>query len=213
MPSLTRCPDQLPSELSSLLENFGRAWAINPSRPNPASHVIEHWSKLLTEWAGAEDLPLFVRKHANNRGSIIAHDSGRSLVPCDNSPAHWAYVLASQGDCPSINDIRELLAQDLIPAAMIQKTVERPIAKYHHTLATEFNVNTYGWKLAHIEGVGLKTRTPISSIPIARLKSHFRCLMVPVNMFVVPLEWGGIAELESVIRGIAQHDGNTMPIL
>lgn len=203
MPSLARCPELLPGDLSSLIESFGHAWAIHPSRPKPATHVVEHWSKLLEEWAGTEDLPLFVRKHDKNRGSVIAHSSGRSLVPCDNSPAHWSYVLASQGECPSIDDIRSCLASDSIPVAMIQKVVEKPIAKYHCTLAKRFNVNEFGWKLAHIKGIGLKTRTSISSIPLERLAAQFRSLMAPANMFVVPREWAGIAEIEAVIQAVA----------
>jgi len=203
MPSLAHCPEVLPSDLTSLVESFGRAWAVSPSRPKHESHVIEHWSKLLAEWASDEDLPLFVRKHANNRGSVVRHDSGRSIVPCDNSPAHWAYVLASQGECPTLNDIRILLDKDSIPVAMIQKAVEKPTARYHCTLAKKFNVNEFGWKLAHIEGVGLNTRTSISTIPIERLAAQFRSLMAPANMFVVPLAWAGIAEIETVIQAVA----------
>jgi hypothetical protein len=203
MPSLAYCPERLPSDLSSLVESFGHAWAVSPSRPKPATPVIEHWSKLLIEWANVEDLPLFVRKHNNNRGSVILHDSGRSIIPCDNSPAHWAYVMASQGECPSLKDIRALLAGDLIPVAMIQKTIEKQTAEYHCNLSKRFNVNEFGWKLAHIEGVGLNTRTSISTIPMERLVARFRLLMAPANMFVVPLIWAGIAEIEAVIHAVA----------
>jgi len=92
---------------------------------------------------------------------------------------------------------------------MIQKTVEKPIAKYHCILAKKYNVNQYGWKLAHIEGVGLKTRTPISNVPLERLVAQFHSLMAPANMFVVPLEWAGIAELGPVICAIRHHNEQT----
>jgi hypothetical protein len=204
------CPELLPSDLSSLIESLGHAWAAHPSRPRISAHVFLHWSKLLAEWARAEDLPLFIRKQSNNRGSVVVHDSGRSLVPCDNSPAHWAYVLASKGECPSLNDIRTLLANDSIPVAMIQRTIEHPIAKYHCTLSNEFNVNLFGWKLAHIEGVGLKTRMSISTIPIERLAAQFLSLMAPANMFVVPLAWAGIAEIKVVIQAVASFEAQTI---
>ncbi len=203
MPSLSRCPEQLPSDLSSLIMSFGNAWALHPSRPKVAPHIANNWSRLLEGWVLTEDMPLFVRKHSNNRGCVINHTSGRVLVPCDNSPAHWAYILATQGKCPCLNDIKTLLTNDSIPIAMIMKAIERPIAKYYCTLSQAFNVNEYGWKLAHIESVGLNTRTHISSIPIERLVAQFRFLMAPSNMFVVPLAWAGLAEIKAVIQAIA----------
>lgn len=203
MTALAHCPEALPADLTSLIDSFGQAWALSPSRPQPSARVVAHWSELLVAWVAADDLPLFVRKHSNNRGSVVFHKSGRSLVPCDNSPAHWAYVMASKGECPSLQDIRALLAKDEIPVAMIQKTVEKPTAKYHCTLPKKFNVNEYGWKLAHIQGVGLNNRTHISELPLDRLLLQFRSLMAPANMFVVPLAWAGIAEIEAVIHAVA----------
>ncbi|NTV47715.1 MAG: hypothetical protein HGB11_14620 [Chlorobiales bacterium] len=203
MTALAHCPEVLPPDLTALVDSFGQAWAKSPSRPCLQAIAVAHWSELLAAWVAADDLPLFVRKHSNNRGSILAHSTGRTLVPCDNSPAHWAYVMASNGACPSLQDIRALLAEDAIPIAMIQKAVEKPSAQYHCTLARRFNVNDYGWKLAHIQGVGLKNRTHISALPLNRLTTHFLSLMSPSNMFVVPLAWAGIAEIEVVIQAVA----------
>ena len=107
------------------------------------------------------------------------------------------------GDCPSLSEVRILLADDAIPVAMIQKAKEKPAARYHCTRPKNFNVNEFGWKLAHIEGVGLKNRKPPSAFPIERLVSHFRLLMSPANMFLVPLAWAGIAEIEAVIHEVA----------
>ncbi|CAZ88160.1 conserved hypothetical protein [Thiomonas arsenitoxydans] len=202
MNELAHCPEILPPELAELIDCFGRAWANSPSRPCPSAKAIAHWSELLTAWVAADDLPLFVRKHANNRGSVISHPSGRSLVPCDNSPAHWAYVMATNGECPSPQDIKALLEKDAIPVAMIQNAAERTVAKYHCRLARRFNVNKYGWKLAHIQGVGLNNRNPISALPLQRLTDQFLSLMAPANMFVVPLAWGGIGEIEAVIQAV-----------
>ena len=186
-----------------MIERFGHAWGASPFRPKPSLHVIEHWSRLLTEWLRADEMPLFVRKNSNNRGSAVVHESGRPLVPCDNSPAHWAYVMALRGDCPSLSDVRALLADDAIPVAMIQKAIEKPCAQFHCTRPKKFNLNEFGWKLAHIEGVGLNDRVPLSSFSIARLAAHFRLLMSPANMFVVPLAWAGIAEIEAVVQAVS----------
>jgi hypothetical protein len=203
MTAFTHCPDTLPPDLTALIDCFGQAWANSLSRPRPSAYAVAHWAGLLAAWVAADDLPLFVRKHSSNRGSVVSHSSGRPLVPCDNSPAHWAYVMASNGECPSLDDIRARLAKDEIPVAMIQKVVEKPSAKYHCTLPRKFNVNEYGWKLAHIQGVGLNNRTHISELPLERLTAQFLSLMAPGNMFVVPLAWAGIAEIDTVIQAVA----------
>jgi hypothetical protein len=203
MAALPRCPEILPPDLSSLIESFGQAWAVSEARPRPAPAVISHWTELLAGWAQSADVPLFIRKHANNRGTTLQHNSGRVLIPTDNSPAHWAYVMASRGKCPSLDDIRAMLDEDSIPVALIQKAAERPHAKYHCTLDSQFNVNEFGWKLAHIVRVGLNTRAALENIPFERLREQFINLMSPSNMFVVPLVWAGIAEIETVIKAIA----------
>ena len=202
MTLLSHCPEVLPPELTSILKSFGRTWAESTLRPQPPSHVIEQWSKLLRDWVASDDMPLFIRKSSDNRGSEIDHESGRLLVPCDNSPAHWAYIKALKGECPSLDEVRTLLADDKIPVAIIQKAKEKPCARYHCTRPKNFNVNEFGWKLAHIESVGLKNRTPLRSFPIKRLTEHFRLLMSPSNMFVVPLALAGIAEIDVVIHEI-----------
>ena len=202
---LNRCPVDLPPELAAFVEGFGKAWAASALRPRPSDAALSHWAKLIDAWAAAGDLPLFVRKHANNRGSVVAHPSGRSLVPTDNSPAHWAYVLASSGQCPTLDDIRSMLARDSIPVVMIQKGVEKPLARYHCFLRKEFNVNEFGWKLAHVKPVGLNNRASLADLPIERLQNHFRTFMSPANMFVVPSAWSGLAEVESVINAVAAH--------
>jgi len=73
MTALTHCPEALPPDLTALIDSFGQAWANSPSRPRPSANAVAHWSELLAAWVAADDLPLFVRKHFNNRGSVVAH--------------------------------------------------------------------------------------------------------------------------------------------
>lgn len=200
---LVRCPDRLPQDIVALIEQFGRAWADSPLRPRPSPAVMAQWSALLEARVEDDGLPLFVRKHAGNRGSVILHASGRALVPCDNSPAQWAFVMATAGECPTLPDIKSMFAEDAIPVAMIQKAAERASARQRCALSRQFSVNHHGWKLAHIQQIGLNERTAISEVPMNRLASHFRALMSPSNMFVVPLAWAGIAEIEAVCRAVA----------
>jgi hypothetical protein len=124
-------------------------------------------------------------------------------VPTDNSPAHWAYTLASAGQCPTLNDIRALVEGDRIPIAMIHKAVEKPIARYRCCLSKAHDVNAHGWKLAHISAVGLNTRTKLNELPLERLAEQFVKLMSPGNMFVVPMAWSGLGEIRQVIHAIA----------
>lgn len=203
MTPLVRCPDRLPQDIVALIEQFGRAWADSPLRPRPSAVALAQWSTLLEAWVEDDGVPLFVRKHSANRGSVILHASGRALVPCDNSPAQWAFVMATAGECPTLPDIKSMFAEDAIPVAMIQKTAERASAKQRCTLSRQFSVNHHGWKLAHIQQIGLNERTAISALPMERLAAHFRALMSPSNMFVVPLAWAGIAEIEAVCRAVA----------
>lgn len=199
---LIRCPDRLPQDIVALIEQFGRAWADSPLRPRPSPAVMAQWLALLEAWVKDDGVPLFVRKHSANRGSVILHSSGRALVPCDNSPAQWAFVMAAAGECPTLHDIKSMFAEDAIPVAIIQKAAERASAKQRCTLSRQFSVNHHGWKLAHIQQIGLNERTAISELPMERLVSHFRALMSPSNMFVVPLAWAGMAEVEPVIQAI-----------
>ena len=205
MVGLDHCPRELPPELVAFIDDFGRAWAASAIRPRPTDAALNHWTKLIDAWAAAPDLPLFIRKHSNNRGALVSHKSGRSLVPTDNSPAHWAYVLALSGECPSLDDIRSMLASDSIPVVMIQKGVEKPHARFHCPLRKHFNVNEFGWKLAHIKPVGLNNRTSLADLPIERLLEHFCTFLSPANMFVIPSAWSGLAEVESVINAVASH--------
>ena len=205
MNALACCPDDLPDDLAGLVAEFGRLWAQSPIRPTLEASVLVYWSKLLNEWVEDKTLPLLIRKASSDRGSIIIHDeSGREIVQCDNSPAHWAYMKASRGEMPTLDDIRTLFRYDRLPVVMIQKAKVEDVRRLRHTLTKDLNVNLLGWKLAHIDPVGLKTRTPIAKIRIAELEGKFINLMSPQNMFVVPKVWYGIAETKAVIDAVRE---------
>ncbi len=207
IPRLAECPSTLPDDLCGLVAEFGRLWAESMSRPRISVDVLKHWDNLLDCWANESELPLYIRKSSSIRGSEIEHNSGRKIVYCDNSPAHWSYIMASRGECPSLVEIESRVNSDSIPVVMIQKVADRPHATYHRSLSSDFNVNKHGWKLAHIHQVGLKTRTPVSEIPIDTIIQKFKFLLSPSNMFVVPLAWAGLAEAQEVIDAIIAADG------
>ena len=162
-------PSKLPAEVACALQQIAIAWANHPMRPKPTAEVLEHWDKLIADWITDSSLPLFIRKAANNRGSVVSHSSGRTLIPCDNSPAHWALALAILGEMPVLSQVREMIDQDRIPIAMILKSQERAIAQFCCTLSQVVNPNSAGWKVAHIHAVGIANRTPVKSIKQGRL--------------------------------------------
>jgi hypothetical protein len=157
--------------------------------------VIAHWDALIARWADDRSLPLFVRKHAGNRGAVVVHESGRTIVPVDNSPAQWAFALAVRGDMPSLEWIHEQLAADTIPIAVALKAGERASARYRCTLNRCPSPSASGWKVAHITSVGLISRLALAHLPEDRLRDHFVRLMSPRSMFVVPRAYAGLGEL------------------
>jgi hypothetical protein len=196
----TNSIDTIPDKDMQLLRQFARAWSLNEARPRPKKATLNHWNTLIATWIEDDSLPLFIRKGSLRRGQNYEHSTGRFLIPVDNSPAQWAFSLALLGENPTIQDIRSKLANDQIPIAMILKTEEKKFAHLKCTLTSPANLNSKGWKLGHIEGVGLSDRTPITEQPIENLKQHFVKLMSPSNMFLMPLELAGLAEIPMVVE-------------
>jgi hypothetical protein len=78
--------------------------------------------------------------------------------------------------------------------------------KYSGTLTAADSLNNRGWKLCHIEGVGLRSPTLLEDFPIDRLVAHFKLLLKPSNHFLVPLSWAGLGELPEVIDEIRKYE-------
>src|SRR5690242_13538995 len=191
---LPNCPDQMPPEILRAAEALSVAYAQSQLRPRLALPVLQHWDKLIDDWSEDMRLPLFIRKHSGNRGSSVIHlSTGRVLVPCDNSPAHWAMATAfSKGVSITMDILRGVHRQ--IPAAMILKATESKTAQFKASLG-KYNVSIYGWRLDHIEDVGLNTRTEIDSMNMETLKNHFHLLMKPSNIVLVPTALKGLGDL------------------
>jgi hypothetical protein len=200
---LPKAPAELPTELAELVRRIATGWANCPDRPRPQPDVLAQWDQLIDAWCAYDSLPLFVRKTNKNRGHAVPHPSGRIIVPCDNSPAHWAFAKAVLGEMPSLEEIHGQFIEDNIPVAMIFGKEEREGARYKCSLSQVVNPNAAGWKVAHIAAIGLAGRTPIVQLDEKRLREHFRRLMVPRNMFVVPMAYAGLAELREMCDAMA----------
>lgn len=205
---LTKCDNEIDAILSNQLHTVAQSWFDNPKRPRPESDVIRAWGQLISEWIDAEDLPLLVRRGhgASEKGSVTAHQSGRPLVTCDNSPAHWVFCLAVNGRTLSLAEVRSLLESDHVPMSIFCTPEQKKSSTYKCSLqkCPESNVSQSGWKLAHIEAVGLHKRGPVERISLEHLFEHFRLLMSPSNMFVVPRSSAGFSEISSVLQTFRQ---------
>jgi len=172
--------------------------------------VKQEWDKLIDKWADS-DLPLAVRKSSGVRGSTIAHYSGRSIVLADNSPAQWAFMRAFQGSSYTLEQIKDQLDSDEIPFAFATRRSERSQMRYKRTLSAADSLNNRGWKLCHIDRVGLRSATLLEDFSIERLVRHFQLLLKPSNHFLVPLSWAGFGELPEVIDEVQKYESCATP--
>jgi hypothetical protein len=196
LPSSTK-----PTEIADGIRDLGRIWASSISRPRIVPSAKASWDALVDLWAGS-DLPLAIRKSGGIRGKSLIHSSGRILVLADNSPAHWAFTRAYANVSYGLSDIRLLLEQDQVPFAYATKRSEKANMTYRCTLSSADNVNKQGWKLCHIQEIGLGTKINVCQVPLETLIQHFRLLMKPSNHFLVPLQWAGLGELPEFISEI-----------
>jgi hypothetical protein len=89
---------------------------------------------------------------------------------------------------------------------MIMKSSERTHATYRCTRGG-ISLNELGWKVAHLDDVGLGRGDPKDKA-IDQVVAHFRRFLSPGNMFVVPLQWGGLAEVPEMIGVLRAPDSN-----
>jgi len=196
------CPNDLGSELRNSIGEVARLWFRSPFRPTISADVLERWSVLLQEWVADKSLPILIRKLTEDApaGSVIVHSTGRALVPTDNSPASWVFNLAEKESVPTLSEIQQGFKSDQIPVAMAIKRKHKPITKYFCNLKTvKDNPNSRGWKIAHIESVGLGQRGEIQEMHIADLEAQFIRFLNPSNMFAVPKTWAGFSEIDEVV--------------
>jgi hypothetical protein len=200
MTCIPTAPTIAPRSISDGIAAAASAWYDDPERPRLPDVMLARWSALLEEWCSADDIPLLIRKARDNRGHALRHSSGRILVPADNSPAHWSITLAYSDTCPSLDEVRAMLSSDKIPVAMAIKAAEKSQAKYKCTRQAVRGPNALGWKVAHIDDVGLGYSDSLESIPPDVLCAHFKRFLSPANMFLVPKAYAGVAETPEFIE-------------
>lgn len=196
---ISPCPEELPKDLHAAIERFAQLWQASQLRPRVTERCLAQWKALIEEWLTAEDLPVFIRSGAGQRGHALTHLNHRIIVGADNSPAHWALSLALQDQCPTLDAVRAAFQADAIPVCMALENGEKQRAKYRCNRQM-CNLNKLGWKVCHRVGVGERRPKISATSDWERIRSHFTRFISPANMFVVPKKWSGLGELASVIR-------------
>jgi hypothetical protein len=205
---LPKCPVPLPPEISSAAEALAVAYANSPMRPRLAVEVTAHWDALIDAWAEREDLPLLIRKQAADIGELLRHrESGRLLAPCDNSPAHWVIVNAfASGAAFRMRDVELALTNHSVPVTMAMNLQEIAAATMKGVLAKQPSAYKKGWKVDHLDDVGLGQKLRVEDIPLADLKGHFCRLMKPSNIVLVPSVLKGLGDMPAFIAAIKRGD-------
>lgn len=192
----------LPEHAASLVRAAALAWRDSPARPHPAHAVLDHWDELIDRWIANPSAPLLVRK-GGPRGAPQRHRSGRIVVAVDNSPAHWAMASALLGRCPSLEEALSELRNGDLPIAFALDAAEARIADRYTGLLGRSpagrHLNKGGWKVCHIDDVGIGARVSVTDLDEAVLDRHFSSLMRPRNMFLVPTTHAGFGELPEVV--------------
>jgi len=196
---LQECPKELPDYIGGLLEEAAKKWYECDLRPRISNDSLKHWDGLVDEWIQDKSVPILVRK-SNGRGSKIKHKEGRTIILTDNTPANWSFSMAYQGYSPDLNEIKDLLTNDKIPIVFAISAEDKGKVVMKGNRRKDFDINQKGWKVCHIEEVGLRTRKKINDIPLAFLEEHFRRLISPSNMFLVPKTLSGLGELPQVVN-------------
>ncbi len=200
MKKIPECPIELPTNIGRIVRELGGLWAAAEVCPKINYQSKLAWQQLLNQWLADTSLPLLIRKSSLVRGSEIIHETGRAIIPTDNSPAQWACNLALRNITPTLSEIKNLFEKDELPVAFTHKREEKNKRKYHCMLGA-YTVNKAGWKLCHIRAVGLNGRSLLSSMKIEELEKAFYDLLNPSNYFLLPMQWGGLGEANEFIEG------------
>ena len=176
---IPQAPEKIPMRITDLIENVGQEWKLFNENNLFEKDILDHWHDLIIAWADDSSLPLFVRNSAKSRGSFIVHKTGREIIYCDNSPAQWVAEKVFMKEKATLDTIRQYINNDQIPFKFASKKDEQKHAKYKCILNNR--LNKAGWKLCHIEKVGLGNQKNISDQDIGSIREKFTLLLDPKN--------------------------------
>jgi hypothetical protein len=190
---------KIPANITEKIKELGTEW--NKSRPKFDPKIERDWDEVIDKWATESDMPLIIRKSSGARGSEVVHSSGRRIIISDNSPAQWVCYLALNGEVKSVSEIKQALLDDKVPISFAIKKEDKSKIIYRQTLS-KYSINKLGWKLCHKDRVGIGNNEDPKTMNIDDVIDRFKNLMKPSNFFLIPLELGGLGELDEFIKEI-----------
>lgn len=180
------------------IREIGEIWKNSPYNPQIAPEIMDKWEKVTLEWIADKSMPLIARKKTKSqgRGQLIHHPSGRDIIISDNTFPDWMYSNILRGKTYELSELKSLLDRDELPIAFSFEKWEKAEAKYTKT----FSENLKYWKVCHIEAVGFNSRKSITEIPIGDIELHFKKLVNPKNIFLLPKKLGPLGEIQEFIE-------------
>jgi hypothetical protein len=110
------------------------------------------------------------------------------------------------GTAFTMKDVEAAIANHAIPVTMAMSNEEIANAKMKGVLAKQPSAYKKGWKVDHIDDVGLGHNQRVEDIAMADLKSHFCRLMKPSNIVLVPKVLKGLGDMPAFIAAIKALD-------
>lgn len=126
----------------------------------PKKETIENWHGLLLKYIQKEDAIFFIRRYASapnknwnliRRGFLTEYSSGLKYVFCDNFFAHYFYLMALHNYTPTFDNFIEHIKSRKFPYGFMKTSEEEPFQAFPK--GKTVNINTAGWKLAHLYSV------------------------------------------------------------
>lgn len=131
----------------------------------PSICIVQSWQSLLYAYTDDPDAVFFLRKYqsaprkdwnAIRRGFVTEYDKG-GYVCCDNFFAHYIFALAIGGIVPTIDQFRDSILSHRFPYGFMSTKEERELQAFVKGKAPQ--INSSGWKLAHLVPVNSKYRS------------------------------------------------------
>lgn len=196
------------NEIIQEINTLGKLW--ESSQKCISKDVLNSWNDLISEWIEDESMPLIIRK-SNCRGQeFINEKTGRKIIVSDNAFAVWVYRNVLEGKTYTLLEIKNKLINNEIPMVYALSKADKEKAKYTKPLGKDaISDGDNKWKLCHIERVGLGTRQKIEQIDIETIKEKFKKYVNPMNMFLLPIDIGGLGEIREFIDGYCGKKSNT----
>ena len=189
--------DLIGNVIREKIKELGELWRNSEHNPQIDIEVLNHWEKVISEWSEDAEMPLIVRKNANElKGMSIIHPSGREIVVSDNTFAIWVYNCVMNKVTYDLGQLKNMLFDNGIPMVFEQTKKIKEKAKYTKQLGA-FSLPE--WKLCHIEPVGFNSNKTIEELSINDIKEHFKKYASPSNMFILPKEIGDLGEIQIFI--------------